>query len=452
MAANLDLNGGYVDTAVLTDRKFSSILSTRIVPQMRYNEVYCGPGGLRVETEALADSGTAFTSQAGKIVFPIKSKAIVDFRHASIEMNVSATVTGGTAGTYYLTRGIWNLFQKVTVKTNGSNEIVSQFNKNVVRSLQYAFVKAPSVEASIGDACWGTGSTATRVSRVASFNYMIPLDIAFLANEEIPFMNVENFLIEMELAPDSQVICYGTQVGGTPAYTISNPRIRYFETTYQSDLMAAYAALKVIYHPHTTYSAFQTNVPAGSNNIQFNVPLKAQGIKRFVSFMKPVASAGNPTVADYFTEGFNYNNAESYQLKIDQTYYPPQAYKAGGTVGPQEAYLAALRGMDRYELFGDTMFEKRNNGASSMLLIDNWAITLPQFTSNRFLMVNDIKTFVAHDENILTKMDLTNGSSNVILYVNLGSGQPAVNTTLFTIAYRSALILQFPNGTFNLIE
>ena len=164
MAANLDLNGGYVDTAVLTDRKFSSILSTRIVPQMRYNEVYCGPGGLRVETEALADSGTSFTSQAGKIVFPIKSKAIVDFRHASIEMNVSATVTGGTAGTYYLTRGIWNLFQKVTVKTNGSNEIVSQFNKNVVRSLQYAFVKAPSVEASIGDACWGTGSTATRVS------------------------------------------------------------------------------------------------------------------------------------------------------------------------------------------------------------------------------------------------------------------------------------------------
>lgn len=451
MATDLNLNGGYVDTAVLTDRKFSSLLSTRITPEMRYNEVYCGPGGLRIETEALADGGTTFTSQSGKIVFPIKAKAIADFRHAALEMNVSATVTGGTPGTYYLTKGIWNLFQRVTVKSNGSNEIVSQFQKNIVRSLQYAFVKAPGVEASIGDACWGTGDSATRIARVASYNYMIPLDISFLANEEIPFMNVENFLIELELAQDPQVICYGTQVGGTPSYTISNPRIRYFETTYQADLMAAFAALKAIYHPHTTHSIFQQNVPAGSNSIQFNIPIKSQGIKRFISFMKPVASAGDPTVSDYFVEGFAYNNAVSYQLKIDQTYFPPQAYKAGGSVGAQEAYLAALRGMNRYELFS-AMFDRRNNGSTGMLTINDWAITIAQFTTNRFIMVNDTKTFVSHSENILTKLDLTSGSSNVILYVNLDSGQPTVNTTLFCVVIRSAIVIQFPNGTFNLIE
>lgn len=451
MAANLDLNGGYVDMAVLADRKFSTILSTRITPEMRYNEVYCGPGGLRIETEALADGGTTFTSQSGKIVFPIKSKAIVDFRHAYLEMTVAGTVTGGTAGSFMFTKGIWNLFQKVTVKSNGSNEIVSQFQKNVVRSLCYTFVKSSTIDASIGDACWGTGPQASRTLRVGNFNYTIPLDISFLANEEIPFMNVENFLIELELAPDNQVISFVTQAGGTPQYTINNPRIRYFETTYQPDLMAAFGALQAIYHPHTTYGIFQQNVPAGSTSIQFNVPVKNQGIKRFVSFMKPVSYVGDPSRIDYFTDHFTYNNCESFQLKIDQTYYPPQAYKAGGTVGPQEAYLAALRGLNRYELFS-AMFDRRNNGSTGMLTISDWATTYSEFINNRFVMVNDIKTFVSHDENILTKMDLTSGSSNVILYVNLGSGQPTVNTTLFTIVFRSAIVIQFPNGTFSLIE
>lgn len=446
----MELNGGYQEIALTADRKFSTFLPTKIVPSMKYNEVFCGPGGMRQEVEMLADSGTTFTSASNKIVIPIRSQGIIDWKHACIEFNASAVVTGGTAGTFYFTNGIWNLFSRVKVVCNGSI-IFDQPFKNLWRSTQYTFCRAPSIDASIGDACWGVSSSANRIARVGGYNYMIPLDIPFLVSEEVPFKSVTNFQIELELAPDNSVICYGTQVGGTPKYTINNPRIRVQEVFYQPDLMQAFDAMKAIMYPFTTYKVAQVNVPSGSNTNQINIPIKVQGVKRIFAFMKTASDIGNPAVADVWTDLFRYANATDVQLKVDNYYYPPQPIKLGGAVGGQEGYLSLFRGMDRYESYSD-IIERRNNGETGYLSVNDFPITYSDFTSNKFMTCIDLKTFAEHSEQALTKFDTTPGNTTIQLNLNFQAGSPTSNSVIYIVVVHSSLIIQYSNGTFTLIE
>lgn len=451
MASN-QLNGAYQEIALTADRKFTSLFPTKVTPGMIYNDVTVGPGGMRQRVETVADSGTDFTYASNKIVFQIKSQGVLDFKHAQMKMRVSATQTGGTVpgGTFSFTKAIWNLFTGVRVLSNGS--VVTYFNnKNLIRSLQYSLSRSPSVDASIGDACWGTGPIGSRESRVGGYWYLIPLDIAWLVSDELPFMDVTNFTIEFELAPPQWVVQNGTQLNATYNYTISNPVLEYDEVFYQPDLMAQFRALKVIVYPFTNYKVSQFNIPAGSNVNQFNVPIKVQGVKRFLAIMKDVADLGDPTKTDYWTGLNKYNNSVNYQLTVDNYNYPQQPVKAGATNGVQEAYHALWKAVDRYESETD-IIERRNNGETGYLSINDFPITLAEFTSNMFCMAIDVKTFSAHSEQILTKFDTTSGNTSVIFKNEMGPGMPANNTVMFIITIHSSVVTQIGNGTFSLIE
>lgn len=450
-----ELNGAYGEIALGQDRKFATFLPTKIPTNMSYNNVSVGPAGMRQEIEILAESGTSFSASSNKITFPVRSQKVMDFQHAYLEFGAIATVAnivpGG--GTFGFCNGIWNLFERIVVKNNGGQVIFEQTSKNLFRSLIWAFCRADKVDATLGDACWGVAPAATRYTRASGWNYCIPLDIPFMTADEIPFMNIQNFTIEVYLEQASNVIVYGTTTAGTPDYTITNPRIRAFEVDYQPDLPRKMMELPFIMLPFTTYKCQQFQMSAGANITQAPIPIHVQSVKRVLAFMRANNKIGVPTVMDPMTTAFDYNSAVKFQLKVDNTYYPQMAYKAGGgaLIGAQEAYLSAYRAIDRYESFSDAI-DRRNNGETNYLSIIDWQPTYAEFTNNKFVMAVDVKTFAAHDELMFTKFDLTPGNTQLQLNIDLASGQPTTSTTLYMFVVHNSMCVLYPNGTFILIE
>lgn len=451
--AERTLGGNYQEFALINDQKFSSLLPTVVPRDAIYNTVRVGPAGSRQVVEFPADN-SSYTYRDNKAIIRVQSKGFLSFINSTLEFSAIATQTAGSA---YFSSGIWNWISRVRV-TSAGNVIVDQQNKNLIRSMQWAFVRASQSDQTLGDACWGVSDVAKRIERAPGYNYCIPLDISMFSSEEIPFAHLSNG-IQIELYfenPQSCMNYVNPATGDGANFTINNLRLRCEEVYYQPDLHQEILDYPNILLPHTSYKAFQFSIPAGSNNNQFNIPVRIQGVKRMIFAMRDSSSVSSAAAYDVNVSRFQKNQTLEYQAKIDNTYFPSQPIKcqqltATEVTGQQEGYLQMVRNMARNEVYGDVS-RRRNNGETHWNIVKDVQVTPDMFNSQMFIGAIDFKTFDAHEEDLITKLDTTPGNTTMTLNLKMSNGYPLATQTIYVWIIHSAIAVLGKTGKFFLIE
>jgi len=448
---SISANGA--DFALLKDQSYQRVLPSKTPAEMEYNTVATGPAGSRQVVEFLADNST-YTFANGKAIIRLQSKGILSFQNAMLEFSATCSATGSGA---YFHNGIWNWINRVRV-LNGSIVVFDQLYKNSMRSMQWSCCRTPETDSTFGDACWGVSSCINRIARASGYNYLIPLDINLLSSDEIPFDSLQNGLtIELYLENPQACVNYVTpSTGSSPTYSINNLRLRCDEVFYQEDLMNKIRSIGTILLPYTNYKLTQFTIPAGSNVNMVPIQLRVQGVKRFLFWFQNSSDINNSAVPDVKCCEFLKSGMLFYQLKIDQTYYPPQPVKAQFTslndvTGFQEAFFQTANGLARHE--ADNMIQQRqNNGETQWNIFRDFLINADMYNNNMFVGVIDLKTFLAHDEDLLTKFDTTPGNTTIQLNFTLSNSYPLVTTTLNVVAIHSSIGVLDQKGKFFMIE
>lgn len=447
------LSGAYKEYALIVEQKFPGFLQTVVPPEAVYNTCRVGPAGQRQIIEFPADSAQ-YSFRDSKAVIRLQSKGLLSFPNAFLEFSAVAT---SSTGQPFFSTGIWNIFNRIRVMCGGQ-VIVDQPMKNDMRSLQWAAVRSIQSDQTLGAACWGVDDISKRITRGAGYNYAIPLDVSMFTSDEIPFAHLSNG-VQIELYFENPQACVNfvdPSVGTNPGYTINNLRVRCEEVFYQSDLQNDILGYPNILLPYTNFKSFQFNIPPGSNSNQFNIPVRVQGVKRMIWFMRNSADVSNVASYDTKVSQFLKNKCLEYQVKIDNTYFPPQPIKtqqltANEVTGQQEGYLQMIKCLARHEIYSN-IAQRRNNGETHWNIVRDILITPDMYNNNMFIGAMDFKTFDAHDEQLLTKMDTTPGNTTVQLNMKLDNGMPAQTQTVTVFIIHSSLAVLSNTGKMFLIE
>ena len=445
------LQPNYVNPSLARDTSFSTMFPTAAPKDLVYNDILMAPAGTRHWNETLADNGTSFTPQNTKFTITLRSRSVLDFQYATL--NFQASCSASDSSSVFFQSGIWNLISRVRVLI-GSTVLCDQIEKNVFQSFNYAFCRAPNFDQSVGYSMEGVGSVASRKIWAAGRNYAIPLNIPLLTSEQQIMANNQGYTIEFYLAPAVAVVNTDIQTSPTATlnYTMLNPRIRCHEIRYQDDLQQALVSLPTIAYPYTNYKNFQGFIMAGASTFQYPIPVKVQGVIRILAFMRPSTDVNNPKITDSLTTDFQYNNMVQYQLRVDNDYYPPQPIGAGGQVGPQQAYLEAVQCMDRFEVAGVDPHARQNNGCTVWNMLNNVALNIDDFTSNRFAACLDLRNTTDNDPNYIPRFDVTPGNVQLILNLTFQTGYPLVNQTLYVFVVHTSIVVADNKGNATLIE
>lgn len=449
--SGFQLQPNYVNPALARDTAFKDMFPTAAPKDLLYNDILMAPTATRQWMETLADNGNSFTPVNQKFTVTLRSRSILDFSQGFLDFQASCTTSDATP--IFFTQGIWNLFSRIRVLV-GSYVVMDQMEKNVFESFNYAFTRASNYDSSIGYSTQGIGSVAQRQGWATGKTYAIPLNIPLLTSEEMIMANNQGFTIEFYLAAPAAVVCAAplTSPTATLNYTITNPRIRCHEVRYQDDLQRSLVSLSPVVYPYTNYKQFTPQILAGSTTFQYSIPVKVQGLIRMIAFMRPSADINNPAVTDCLTTDFQYNNCLQYQLRVDNDYFPPQPLSAGGSAGPEQAYLECFACMDKAELARLDVHRDQNNGTHVWKNWDRFVPNIDDFTSNRFAICLDLKSTTDNDPNYVQRFDVTPGNVQLILNVNFNSGAPATTQTLYIFMIHTSMVVSDSSGNYTLLE
>ncbi len=445
------LQPNYVNAALARDQRFSEIFQTAAPRELQFNDILNSPSGSNQWMETLADNGVAFTPSNTKFTVTLRNASSLEFAYATLDFQASCTASDSSP--VFFQQGIWNLINRVRV-LSGSVVLMDQLEKNVFESFQYAFSRASNFDATIGHNLQGIGSIAQRQGWAAGNSYQIPLNIPLLTSELFVMGNNNGIVIEFYLASARSAVCFApsSDPSATVNYTITNPRIRCHEVIYQDDLQRSILTLSPIAYPFVNYKYFSSPLASGSPKVQINIPVKVQSLIRLVCFMRSNSDMENPAATDILTTGFNYNNCLEYQLKVDNTYYPPQALSAGGQSGAGPAFIEMLMCMNRAELSRLDAHRDQNNGSSVWKNWDRVPLSVDDFKLNRFAMCIDLKSTLDNDPNYLQRFDTNPGNVTITLTANFQSGYPLVAQTLHIFAIHSSIVNSDTQGNYMLIE
>lgn len=445
------LQPNYVNSSLARDSAFKDMFPTAAPKDLVYNDILMAPAGSRQWTETLVDNGTQFQPVNQKFTVTLRSRSILDFTNAFICFQASCVASDSSP--VFFTKGIWNLFSRIRVLV-GSYVLMDQIEKNVYESFNYAFSRANNYDSTLAYGIQGVGSVSQRQTWATGRTYAVPLNIPLLTSEEIVMANNQGITIEFYLAPASSVVCFdsSTLPTATLNYTITNPRIRCHEVRYQDDLQRAVTSLSPIMYPYVNYKQFSTQIIAGSSTFQYPIPIKVQGLIRLIGFMRPSSAVNNPAVTDALTTNFQYNNCLQYQLRVDNDFYPPQPISAGGTSGPEQAYLEAVSCMNKAELSRLDAQRDQNNGSHVWKNWDRFVPNIDDFTSNRFAICLELKATKDNDPNYIPRFDVTPGNVQLILNINFGPGAPTTNQTLYLFMVHESIVSSDNAGNYVLLE
>lgn len=445
------LQPDYVNPALARDTAFKSMFPTAAPKDLVYNDILMAPAGSRQWAETLADNGTQFQPVNQKFTVTLRSRSILDFQQAYL--NFEASCVASDASPVFFQNGIWNVISRIRVLI-GSYVLMDQIEKNVFESFNYAFCRASNYDSTIAYSIQGVGSIAQRQGWATGKTYAIPLNIPLLTSEEFIMAHNQGVTVEFYLAPATAAVCFDatTLPSATLNYTIVNPRIRCHEVRYQDDLQRAIVGLSPVIYPYINYKQFSTQIVAGSSTFQYSIPIKVQSLIRMIAFMRPSADVNNPAVTDSLTTDFAYNDCLQYQLRVDNDFFPPQPISAGGTAGPEQAYLEALACMDKAELARLDAHRDQNNGTHVWKNWDRFIPNIDDFTSNRFAICLDLKSTTDNDPNYIPRFDVTPGNVQLILNINFDSGAPTTNQTLYIFMIHEACVSSDNSGNYTLLE
>lgn len=446
------LQPNYVNPSLARDNLFKNMFPTAAPKELQYNDVLMAPAGSRQWMEILADNGTAFTPANQKFTVTLRSRNVLDFSDSCLFFSANCTSSDST--NVFFTQGIWNLFSRIRVLV-GSVVLMDQLDKNLFESFNYAFSRAQNYDASIGYSTQGIGSMAARQTWAqVGKTYAIPLNIPFLTSEEMVMAYNQGFTVEFYMASPNAVVCNaaGTAANATLNYTISNPRIRVHEVRYQDDLQRALLALTPIAYPYVNYKQFSTVIQAGSTNFQYSIPVKVQSLMRILCFLRPTTDVNNPAITDCLTTDFQYAGMQSYQLRVDNDYFPPQPLSAGGVAGPEQAFFECMSCMDKAEISRLTALSDQNNGTHVWKNYDRFVPNIDDFTSNRFAACLDLKATTDNDPNYVQRFDVTPGNVQLILNLGFQSGYPLANMQLYVFCVHLSLVMGDNSGNYTLLE
>ena len=455
MASNVANTGfhlqpNYVNSALARDTAFKDMFPTAPPKDLIYNDILMAPAGSRQWMETLADTGHEFQPVNQKFTVTLRSRSILDFTQAYLDFEAKCSASDSSP--VFFTNGIWNIFSRIRVLV-GSYVILDQIEKNVFESFNYAFTRASNYDGTVGT-IQGIGSIADRQVLATKGLYAIPLNIPLLTSEEMIMAHNQGFTIEFYMAPATAVVCNApsTLPTATLNYTITNPRIRCHEVKYQDDLQRTILSLSPVMYPYVNYKQFSTQILAGTSTFQYTIPVKVQSLIRMIAFMRPSADINNPAKSDTLTTNFAYNDCLQYQLRVDNDYYPPQPISAGGSSGPQQAYLECLASMDKAELARLDVHRDQNNGTQVWKNWDRFIPNISDFTSNRFAICLDLKSTTDNDSNYVQRFDVTPGNVQLILNINFGQAAPPSNQTLYVFMIHTSVVASDNAGNYSLLE
>lgn len=445
------LQQNYVNPSLAMDKAFKDMFPTAAPKELLYNDVLMAPAGTRQWSETLADNGTQFMPENQKFTVTLRSRSLLNFGSATL--NFQAKCQASDSSPVFFTNGIWNVISRIRVMV-GSYVVMDQLEKNIFESFNYAFCRATNYDTTIAYSNQGCGSIAQRTGWASGKTYAIPLNIPLLTSEEMIMANMQGFTIEFYLAPATSVVCYSASTAPSAVlnYTITNPRIRAHEVSYQTDLQNALVSLSPVTYPYVNYKQFTAQIMAGASSYQYTIPIKVQGLIRIIAFMRPNTDINNPNSTDTLTTNFAYNKCLQYQLRVDNTYYPPQPISAGGTSGPEQAYIECLNCMDKGEIARLDVHRDQNNGTHVWKNWDRFVPNIDDFTSNRFAVCLDLKATDDNDPNYIQRFDVTPGNVQLILNLNFEPGFPATNQTLYVFAIHSSMVIADNQGNYTLLE
>lgn len=445
------LQPGWITGALAVDPSFKKTWPPAGPRDLEYNDILMAPSGSRNWAATLADNGTQFKPSNQKFTVTLRSRSILTFDQGFLNFGASCSASDGSP--VFFTQMISNLISRVRVLV-GSTVILDQIDKNVFESFNYAFSRAPNYDATIGYSSQGIGTVVDRKSWASGKTYMIPLNLSLLTSEEFIMANNQGLIIEFYLAPATAVVCNDITTSPTAVldYLITNPRILCHEVIYQPDLQADLLAISPVIYNYVNYKSFTSTIVAGSSTFQYSIPIKVQSLRRIIAFMRPSANVNNPNMVDNLTTDFQYNDCVQYQLRVDNTYYPPQAISAGGSLGPEQAYVECMSCMNKAEIARLDANRNQNNGTHVWKNWDRFVPSIEDFTTNRFAICLDLQTTTDNDPNYLQQFDVTPGNVQLILNINFPSGKPSTNQTLYIFCVHNSNVIADRNGVYTLIE
>jgi hypothetical protein len=445
--AGFNINANYVPMSLGNPNRFSDFLKPAAPKALLYNDLLMGPAGTAQWTETLADNGTSFTPSNQKFNISLSSNLLYNNRDAILCFGATCTSTVA-ADLPFFQKGIWNWINRIRVLA-GSIVLMDQLDKNTFTSTQYRFARSANFDASVGQALCGIDSIAQRTAwGLNGQTYGIYLNIPLLTSEFIDMRRFQGPLtIEFYLAAASVALSTGSGLApaGTLNYTITNPRIRTMEMNYQDDIRQMVNGISRIYYPYTNYKLFSTVIPTGTSNFQYQIPVKVQGVRSIIGFLRYSSDLNNPASTDYLTSSFQNAGVVQYQLKIDNNYFPPQAMATGGQPGAQQAYVEAVRVMDRFEtgFFGPQDME--GNGTFSALNFNSVPFSGNDYAGNGFIMPLNLKVMDDNNPNYVTNFDVSPGTVNLVWTMQF-SPTPTVPLNLYLIVMHTTIVVSDSNG------
>lgn len=423
-----------VDYVLQRNASFAKSFPTAIPPPMEVNSVYLGPGGERQEINIHFENSDYGSSKNIMRIKPV-SQEFLDFRRCNLYFKAGVTSTGGTYTRFV--NGIWNLIKDVRVYWNG-NLVSEEMDKSQFRSMNYNFNRDKSADPIFAEQ-YGVGTQAERGTWSAGKVYSIPLNIPLLEQEEIPMWRCKELVIEFNLNQPSR--CLETDATQYD-YWLKDPYLRLDEVKYEPSYKNQMNNKRLKW-AHTSYHSYTFNNQ--SSHFQGLIAHKTQGVERIFAFIRDTADLTDPTANDV-NDTFKYDNLNTYQFKIDNTFIPKEPVKASNQSLTDnnkyyEAYQSMLYNTQR-SFLNDSLSDKYRSNVD--IPVNYWyglPVTPQQYVTDKFLITQDFMTFLYNSEEFISKQDWSIGNVNVTLDLKFNSAPANHQTIQVFVIHKSTFVI-----------
>jgi len=366
-----------------------------------------GPIGSRKEFR-LPPVSSSYSTNSDKIVrFFFNNDGLIDFRRGYISFVVTINVTGGTY--QRLSQGVWSIFNRVRLTSGPELEDIREYN--LLHSLLFEMLHDDEVQDTIGPSVYGVSTQADRNAfGTEPKQYAMPLMAGLFLAGIVPLGALDERL-QLEMYIDDPLRFVETD-GTNPIVTLTNIYFHYevmaMTDNYASQIktMAVGSGMCFPFRAFTNYTQ-----PVLSTQQDLVIPHKSSGIDNIIHVMRNSNVLTTTTINDKF---INYVNplVQQFQLRINNEYYPLEpvfVYQ----YDPQ-AYVSYLRWANMWRLGG--------------VYVNAPTIDFYTFNTVRFMICNNLETHP--NEGLINPLSTVQGSSNLYLRLQLGTGQPAVPTRI----------------------
>lgn len=351
----------------------------------------------------------------GNIIrFRFPSDGIVDFRESCITFGATTTILGAIHP--LLPKDITGLLSRVVVKLNGQ-PVVDEIGFNLFE-IMTSNKNPAGWESTVGKLTKGYSDVAlTREANAANVNkrYAIQFRRGLFHDKIIPLKFCPEFQVEITLAQPSDCLFRNAAIG-TLVYTVNDVKFHFdtlnLDASFDQFVLSKIngGGLPIIFRTITNYQ-YPSFV---GTNLQFQLPIKVSAAQQVYMVMRNQAAISDDTVDTKLTT-YNNNNFGNHRLKINNEYLPNDAIRS--TIEAWEALSDAWGISQDDECRGATNYE-----------------------TTSFILAQQLDPH--RETDLSTGVNLANGSSSVIVEINLNAAPVAAQAVDVFLLHENMVLIQ----------